>query len=89
MDIELVLAAWDAEVKKSVKKVGDCQVWVGRGYGEKGYGLLKATDVAVLAHRAAFMKHFDTEPVGIVVQSCGNKRCVTKDHLAESLDYSL
>ena len=77
------IEAWK-EFKKSVKKSGECQVWTGRGYGEKGYGLFKHGDFNHLAHRVAFMYYNDYDPVGIrILQSCGNKRCVKEEHLSE------
>lgn len=71
--------------QKNVKTVGKCEVWTGPGFGEKGFGLFKSGDIKLLAHLAAFI-HFNGgyKPSRPVLQSCGNKRCVTEKHLSES-----
>ena len=74
---------WTA-FQKNVEKKGKCEVWAGPGFGAKGYGLFKSGDIKLLAHLAAFIHYNDGYvPENGVVQSCGNKRCVTQSHLAE------
>lgn len=71
------------EFQKNVDKVGGCELWNGRGYGDKGYGLFKSGDLMVLAHRYAFEHYTGVQPTERVLQSCGNKRCVKEEHLSE------
>lgn len=79
---EVTDEAWK-EFKKNVKKKGECEVWTGRGYGEEGFGLFKNGDINLLAHRYAYIHYNDKIPQGRVLQSCGNKRCVTEGHLSD------
>ncbi len=87
MDLSVVIQTWQQESKKYTKKAtkSDCLLWTGRGYGDKGYGLLKAGDLMILAHRAAFTasKMGDIKPGSIIKQSCNNKRCCLPAHLSE------
>lgn len=87
MDISKVLALWNTESKSNIKKAtkSDCKLWTGRGYGEKGYGLLKGGDVMILAHRAAWIAANMQEPEDrhIIKQSCGQKRCCLPEHLSQ------
>lgn len=66
---------------KQAREEGDCLLWVGPGFGEHGYGLFK--EMKLLAHRAAFEHDQGRKAVGLVKQSCGNKRCVKGAHLSE------
>lgn len=75
-------------VKKTKRLPNGCVYWMGY-YKDEGYGELGIVDpvrgnTIYMAHRAAWLLEAgELRPNHIIVQTCGNHRCVNPKHLVE------
>ena len=73
---------WEIRFWSKVQRGEGCWLWTG-AIGASGYGNFSIDDATVGAHRVAFRLANGREPVGLLLHSCDNRRCVRPEHLRE------
>lgn len=66
----------------AVDPVTGCWNWT-RSLQTGGYGQIQISGRNWLAHRLSWFLHHYRLPVGLLMHSCDNRRCVNPDHLSE------
>jgi len=84
MDTKLKIAKLRFESK--IKKTEGCHEWNGTLFSN-GYGAFSYNRSSKLAHRMAWFFETGLLPLGVILHSCDNRKCVNVSHLKDGTQY--
>ena len=70
-------------IENSQDAPGGCRLWTGKlNTPGRTMGVISVHSTTKLVHRVAFEEYY-WKPQSVVVQTCGNRLCIARDHLRE------